>query len=112
MASGYQPIYAEQDKVLPNDSINIFRKNSTTTDETVILENTNNANRYAGILFIVENSGYSAVYAVSYKLLSDSSVLTDITKLAGTTHNVTISNSGNISVPLFAWSWATLIRTK
>ena len=62
--------------------------------------------RYTALLLITDNL-QSGVYALEYKV---SSTRTSATKLSGSySGTITISSSGDITVPLNAWSIATLI---
>ena len=107
MAEGYEPIYAEKDKVLSNEFLKIISKSTTSSSGTVVF--TNSVDRYVAILLIISNSGYSSIYAIGTKISTTDGNF--ITKLAGANFGITVDSSGSISVPLQGWSVCTVLSS-
>ena len=69
--------------------------------------NPNTTNRYAALLFVVNNDGSSGIFAITYKQGTGSTV----EKLSGLAGLPTVDNNGNITTILNNWSEAVLLAT-
>ena len=90
---------------LENMPMKQWQKNTSGSAGNVTFTFSSSVNRYAGLLFCVNNSGVSAIFAVAYK--EDTEPI--ITRLAGSDAvTPSISSDGSITVGLYAWSTAIL----
>lgn len=92
--------------VMGRNELFILTKNTTSVADTVVFDS-NNANRYTGILFITENNGWSSITAVSFK----AGFKKTVSVVHGSDRGVTIADNGNIAVPLSQWSEAKLLSS-
>lgn len=93
---------------LENMPMKQWRKNTSGSAENVTFTFSSSVNRYAGLLFCINNSGVSAIFAVAYK----EDIEPIITRLAGSDAvTPSISIDGSITVGLYAWSTAILFAS-
>ena len=90
--------------------MSVYKKNVGNASGNAVFTYSNPQNgsqyaRYTALLLITDN-GQSGVYTLEYKISSRASV----TKLSGNySGTITIGSSGDITVPMNAWSIATLM---
>ena len=90
---------------LENMPMKQWQKNTSGSAENVTFTFSSGVNRYAGLLFCINNSGVSAIFAVAYK----EDIEPILTRLAGSDAvTPSINSDGSITVGLYAWSTAIL----
>lgn len=93
---------------LENMPMKQWQKTTSGSAGNVTFTFNSSTNRYAGLLFCINNSGVHAIFAVAYK----EDVAPIITRLAGSDAvTPSISSDGSITVGLYAWSGAILFAS-
>ena len=93
---------------LENMPMKQWQKTTSGSAGNVTFTFNSSTNRYAGLLFCINNSGVHAIFAVAYK----EDVAPIITRLAGSDAvTPSISSDGSITVGLYAWSAAILFSS-
>jgi hypothetical protein len=93
---------------LENMPMKQWQKTTSGSAGNVTFTFNSSTNRYAGLLFCINNSGVHAIFAVAYKEDTDPI----ITRLAGSDAvTPSISSDGSITVGLYPWSSAILFAS-